>query len=60
MLRSLVGSEMCIRDSRDGDYSLKQFIEPNEKKACSFERIYFSRGNDPDIYNERKNLGKFL
>ena len=39
---------------------LKQFIEPNEKKACSFERIYFSRGNDPDIYNERKKLGKFL
>ena len=46
--------------NRDGDYSLKQFIEPNEKKACSFERIYFSRGNDPDIYNERKKLGKFL
>ena len=46
--------------NRDGDYSLKQFIKPNEKKACSFERIYFSRGNDPDIYNERKKLGKFL
>ena len=32
--------------------------EPLEKKSCSFERIYFSRGNDSDIYNERLNLGK--
>jgi len=31
-----------------------------EKTSCSFERIYFSRGTDPDIYNERKNLGKLL
>ena len=31
-----------------------------ELKACSFERIYFSRGNDPEIYNERKMLGKLL
>ena len=34
--------------------------EPQEKRACSFERIYFSRGTDKDIYTERKKLGKFL
>ena len=33
---------------------------PAERKACSFERIYFSRGSDKEIYQERKNLGKFL
>jgi amidophosphoribosyltransferase len=44
----------------DGTYSEKQFIDQLEKKSCSFERIYFSRGSDPDIYSERKNLGKFL
>ena len=33
------------------------FIEPREKRACSFERIYFSRGNDREIYQERKKLG---
>ena len=45
---------------KDGSYSINKFIEPSQKKACSFERIYFSRGNDPQIYSERKNLGKFL
>ena len=45
---------------KDGTYSINKFIEPSQKKACSFERIYFSRGNDPQIYSERKNLGKFL
>jgi amidophosphoribosyltransferase len=35
-------------------------IEPGEKKSCTFERIYFSRGNDVDIYRERKNLGREL
>ncbi len=35
-------------------------LEPAEKLSCSFERIYFSRGNDYDIYKERKNLGKYL
>lgn len=38
----------------------EQFVEPKEKKTCSFERIYFSRGNDPDIYKERKALGAAL
>lgn len=45
---------------KDGEYAEKQFIDQLPKKSCSFERIYFSRGSDPDIYTERKNLGKFL
>jgi amidophosphoribosyltransferase len=36
------------------------FVEPREKHACSFERIYFSRGNDREIYQERKKLGRQL
>lgn len=46
--------------NKDGSFDQLQFIEPLEKKSCSFERIYFSRGTDPDIYNERKKLGKLL
>ncbi|WP_420577957.1 amidophosphoribosyltransferase [Ekhidna sp.] len=46
--------------SKEGDYEQKQFIEPLERKSCSFERIYFSRGTDPDIYNERRKLGELL
>ena len=45
---------------RDGSYEEKQFIDQLEKKSCSFERIYFSRGSDPKIYSERKQLGKLL
>ncbi len=45
---------------KDGSYDQKQFIEPIERKSCSFERIYFSRGTDPDIYNERRTLGELL
>ena len=43
---------------KDGSVSEKQVREPLERKACSFERIYFSRGNDTSIYNERLELGK--
>ena len=43
-----------------GNYKEQQFIELLPKKSCSFERIYFSRGTDPDIYQERKSLGKLL
>ena len=43
---------------KDGTVKEKQVREPLERKACSFERIYFSRGNDKDIYNERLELGK--
>lgn len=40
--------------------SLKPFMKEEEKRSCSFERIYFSRGSDVDIYQERKNLGRKL
>ena len=46
--------------SKDAKYSVSKFKQPGEKKSCSFERIYFSRGTDPDIYSERKTLGKLL
>lgn len=45
---------------KNGSVSEEAFREPLERKACSFERIYFSRGTDADIYKERKNLGKAL
>jgi amidophosphoribosyltransferase len=45
---------------KDGTTSVEQVNEVLEKKSCSFERIYFSRGSDADIYQERKNLGKYL
>jgi amidophosphoribosyltransferase len=45
---------------KDGSFSEQQFSEPKEKKSCSFERIYFSRGSDASIYRERKQLGRLL
>ncbi|MGV8880251.1 MAG: amidophosphoribosyltransferase [Sphingobacteriaceae bacterium] len=45
---------------KNGFVSEEQFREPEEKKSCSFERIYFSRGSDADIYRERKQLGRLL
>lgn len=45
---------------KNGHVSMQMFKEPVEKKACSFERIYFSRGNDASIYRERKKLGRLL
>ena len=45
---------------RNGTISLDEIRTPLPKKACSFERIYFSRGSDADIYTERKNLGKLV
>ena len=50
------GHALIIR--KDGTVEEKQVREPLERKACSFERIYFSRGNDKDIYNERLELGR--
>ncbi|MCC8089597.1 MAG: amidophosphoribosyltransferase [Rikenellaceae bacterium] len=44
----------------DGEFSVAPFSEEKEYKPCSFERIYFSRGSDRDIYRERKQLGKNL
>lgn len=45
---------------KDGKISEDMFSEPKEKKSCSFERIYFSRGSDAAIYRERKQLGRLL
>lgn len=45
---------------KDGRISNEIVRVPHQKKACSFERIYFSRGSDRDIYNERKELGRLL
>ncbi|MDD7099554.1 MAG: amidophosphoribosyltransferase [Paraprevotella sp.] len=52
------GQALTVRNT--GEVSLTQIIHPLEKKACSFERIYFSRGSDCDIYKERKALGEQL
>lgn len=46
--------------SKEGQFRTSQIVEPKENKACSFERIYFSRGSDVDIYRERKKLGENL
>ena len=45
---------------KSGEYSMLPFTEAGEQKSCSFERIYFSRGTDPEIYSERKRLGRQL
>jgi amidophosphoribosyltransferase len=50
------GAAIIIR--KNGSTSEKPIIEPREKKSCSFERIYFSRGNDEAIYKERQALGR--
>ena len=46
--------------SKEGRFRTSQIVQPKENKACSFERIYFSRGSDVDIYRERKRLGENL
>ena len=45
---------------KDGEISLSRIREKQERKSCSFERIYFSRGSDKEIYRERKKLGQLL
>lgn len=45
---------------KNGNVSFEQILDPLEKKSCSFERIYFSRGNDASIYKERKALGRLM
>ena len=45
---------------KKGHISEEEIIEPTIKKACSFERIYFSRGSDAEIYKERKELGRLI
>ncbi len=50
----------AIIAKKSGKVSIKKILEPLERKSCSFERIYFSRGSDAEIYQERKELGKLL
>lgn len=50
----------AIITKKSGSTSIKKILKPLERKACSFERIYFSRGSDAEIYKERKLLGKLL
>ena len=45
---------------KNGQSEVSQILEPLERKSCSFERIYFSRGSDAEIYQERKKLGKLV
>ena len=45
---------------KSGVTEIKEILKPKEKRACSFERIYFSRGGDSEIYKERKKLGEML
>src|SRR5690606_7243192 len=50
----------ALVENKDGSYEESEILPAREKKSCSFERIYFSRGTDPNIYQERKNLGRAL
>jgi amidophosphoribosyltransferase len=52
------GHALVVRKS--GEISMEQIKEPGEKRSCSFERIYFSRGSDYEIYNERRELGNLV
>ena len=52
------GNALIIKKS--GETSLKEILKPKTKKSCSFERIYFSRGSDAEIYDERKKLGALV
>ena len=50
----------AIIAKKSGQIKIEEILEPIERKACSFERIYFSRGSDAEIYQERKLLGKLI
>ncbi len=52
------GSALIVK--KNGQLKIKKVLEPLTRKACSFERIYFSRGSDAEIYKERKLLGRLL
>lgn len=58
-IKEIEGGHALIIE-KNGDYAVKPFIDKLEKKSCSFERIYFSRSSDPNIYAERKKLGRLL
>ena len=50
----------AIITKKSGEVAIEKILEPLERKACSFERVYFSRGSDAEIYQERKMLGRLL
>ncbi len=52
------GSALIVK--KNGQLSISNILEPAKTQSCSFERIYFSRGTDSEIYNERKKLGELL
>ena len=58
-IHELQPGEALLTDKR-GKYRLEQINAPRAHRACSFERIYFSRGSDRDIYRERKEMGRRL
>ena len=58
VLELMPGTALIVDDK--GDYKVEQIIAPKERRACSFERIYFSRGSDEKIYRERIALGNHL
>lgn len=58
VLELMPGCALIVDDK--GQYSIEQILAPQERRACSFERIYFSRGNDEKIYRERIALGYHL
>jgi len=58
VLELMPGNALII--DNQGEYKIEQIVEPKERRACSFERIYFSRGSDEKIYRERIALGYHL
>ena len=58
VLELMPGMALLVDDA--GNFSCEQILEPKERRACSFERIYFSRGSDEKIYRERIALGHHL
>ena len=58
VLELMPGMALIVDDS--GNYRIEKILEPKERRACSFERIYFSRGSDEKIYRERIALGQHL
>lgn len=58
VLELMPGNALIV--DNEGNYAIEQVTEPKERRACSFERIYFSRGSDEKIYRERINLGYHL
>ena len=59
-IQELPPAHILTAKAHNGQVKLKAFTKEREKRSCSFERIYFSRGSDVDIYKERKNLGKVI